>query len=124
MQNIQRTEVVNSGDRFVVSILRSFDLELERVRLAFNSFVCSLLHYCIHCWSLYYKYNIEKLDKMHRRVTKNVPRLRYKPYEERLEEHNLSCLTKHGLRGDLIIILKSLEEVSKCNPFKYHSKLL
>ena len=52
------------------------------------------LEYCVHFWSAYYSKDINKLSRIHRRITKMIPSLRNKPYGERLNELNLLSITK------------------------------
>ncbi len=48
----------------------------------------------------------DKLERVQRRVTKMIPRLRCKPHEERLQELNLFSLSKCRMRDDLIEVFK------------------
>ena len=77
------------------------------------------LEYCVQFWSPYYRKDIEKLEKIQRRVTKMIPRLKNKTYEERLDELNLFSLTKRRIRGDLIEVFKIFKGYSNLNVNKY-----
>ena len=46
------------------------------------------------------------MERIQRKVTKIIPRLRNMPYEERLKELNLFNLFKHRLRGGLIEVFQ------------------
>ena len=46
------------------------------------------------------------LERIYKNITEMIPRLRNKPYEERLKELNLFNLSKRRLRRDLIEVFK------------------
>ena len=52
-------------------------------------------------------------------MTKLIPRLRNKSYEERLNELNLFSLTKWRLRGDLIEVFKIIKGIENMDMEKY-----
>ena len=105
--NNQIIEVVKTANKLVGFIGRTFSFKSEKVILTlFNSLVRPHLEYCVQFWSPYYKKDIDKLEKIQRRVTKMIPRLRNKSYENRLKELNLFPLTKRRIRGDLIEVFK------------------
>ena len=52
-------------------------------------------------------------------MTKLIPRLRNKPYEECLSELNLFNLTKRRLRGDLIEVFKIIKGIENMDMEKY-----
>ena len=86
----------------------------------YDALVKPHLDYCVQCWwSPYYKKDIEKLGGVQRRVTKLTPRLRNKPYEERLSELNLFILTKLRLSGDLIEVFKIIKGIENKDMEKY-----
>ena len=99
----QCSKVVKTANKLVGFIGRTFEHKSEKVILTlYNSLVRPLLEYCIQFWSPYYRKDIDKLERVQRRVTKMIPRLRCKPYEQRLQELNLFSLSKRRMRGDLI----------------------
>ena len=63
--------------------------------------------------------DIDKLEGVQQRVTKLIPRLRNKPYEERLSELNLFSLTKRRLRGNLIEVFKIIKGIENMDMEKY-----
>ena len=122
------TETIKKANKLVGFIGRTFEFKSEKVILAlYNSLVRPHLEYCVQFWSPYYKKDIEKLEKIQRRVTKMIPRLRNKSYEERLEELNLFSLPKRRIRGDLIEVFKIFKGFSNLDANKYftidHSNL-
>ena len=114
------TETVKMANKLVGFIGRTFEFKSEKVILAlYNSLVRPKLEYCVQFWSPYYRKDIEKLEKIQRRVTKMIPRLKNKTYEERLDELNLFSLTKRRIRGDLIEVFKIFKGYSNLNVNKY-----
>ena len=85
----------------------------------YSALVKRQLEYCVQCWSPYYKKVIEKLEGVQRRVTKLIPRLRNKPYEECLSELNLFSLTKRRMRGHLIEVFKVIKGIENMDMEKY-----
>ena len=88
-------------------IKRNFVLtDEEDFRLLFNGFVRRHLEYCVSVWSPYLKKDIECLEKVQRRATKLVKRLRCKPYEDILSLLGITSLEKRRIRGDLIQVFR------------------
>ena len=116
----QCTEVLKTANKLVGFIGRTFEFKSEKVILAlYNSLVRPHLEYCVQFWSPYYRKDIEKLEKVQRRITKMIPRLRNKSYEDRLEELKLFSLTKRRLRGDLIEVFKIMKGFDNLDMNKY-----
>ena len=108
--SLQCSEAIKKANQIVGFIGRSFEFKSEKIILTlYNSLVRPHLEYCVQFWSPYYRKDIDKLERIQRRVTKMIPRLRNKPYEERLKELNLFNLSKRRLRGDLIQVFKILK---------------
>ena len=103
----QCSQVVKTANKLLGFIGRTFEFKSEKVILTlFNALVRPHLEYCVQFWSPYYRKDIEKLERVQRKATKMIPRLRNKTYEERLKELNLFTLSKRRLRGDLIEVFK------------------
>ena len=110
------SDVVKTANKLVGFIGRTFEFKSEKVILTlFNALVRPHLEYCVQFWSPYYRKDIDKLERVQRRVTKMIPRLRNKPYEERLKELNLFSLSSRRMRGDLIEVFKMIRGFSNVN---------
>jgi hypothetical protein len=112
--------VIKKANKLIGFIGRSFEYKSENVILTlYNSLVRPHLEYCVQFWSPYYKKDIDKLERVQRRVTKMIPRLRNMSYEKRLKELNLFSLTKRRIRGDLIQVFKIIKGIDNMAADKY-----
>ena len=116
------SEVVKKANKLVGFFGRVFENKSEKIMLKlYNSLVRPHLEYCVQFWSPYYQKDINKLERVQRRLTKMIPRLRNMPYEERLKSLNLFPLSKRRMRGDLIEVFKMFKGFNNVNVDNYFS---
>ena len=84
--------------------------EKELIIPLYKTIVRPHLEYCIQAWSPYRKKDIDMLERVQRRATKIIQKLRYISYEMRLKECGLTTLETRRLRGDEIEVFKILNE--------------
>ena len=82
--------------------------EKELIMPLYKTLVRSHLEYCIQAWRPYRKKDIGILERVQRRATKMIQKLRNISYEMRLKECGLTTLETRRLRGDQIEVFKIL----------------
>ena len=82
--------------------------EKELIIPLYKTIVRPYLEYCIQAWRPYRKKDIDMLERVQRRATKIIPKLRNISYEMRLKECGLTTLETRRLRGDQIEVFKIL----------------
>ena len=82
--------------------------EKELIIPLYKTIVRPHLEYCIQTWRPYRKKDIDMLERVQRRATKMIPKLRNISYEMRLKECGLTTLETRRLRGDQIEVFKIL----------------
>ena len=95
------------------------------LRTLYCSLVRSNLDYCLVVWSPYRKRNIDKLERVQRRVTKLISKSNH-PYDIRLKKLNLMSLEKRRLLTDVTFLHEVLNgniniEVGKITDFQSHA---
>ena len=82
--------------------------EKELIIPLFKTIVRPHLEYGIQAWRPYRKKDIDVLERVQRRATQLIPKLRNISYEMRLKECGLTTLETRRLRGDQIEVFKIL----------------
>ena len=82
--------------------------EKELIIPLYKTIVRPHLEYCIQAWRPYRKKDIDMLERVQRRATKMIQKLRNISYEMRLKECGLTTLETRILRGDQIEVFKIL----------------
>ena len=82
--------------------------EKELIIPLYKTIVRPHLEYCIQAWRPYCKKDIYMLERVQRRATKIIPKLRNNCYEMRLKGCGLTTLETRRLRGDQIKVFKIL----------------
>ena len=76
--------------------------EKELIIPLYKTIVRPYLEYCIQAWRPYHKTDIDILERVQRRATKIIPKLRNISYEMHLKVCGLTTLETRRLRGDQI----------------------
>jgi hypothetical protein len=99
----QCISAATKASRMLGFIGRCFTVRTEEVIIPlYKSLVRPHLEYAAQFWSPLLKKDIDRLERVQRRMTKMIPRVRSLPYEDRLKALNLYSLEKRRLRGQLI----------------------
>jgi ribonuclease P/MRP protein subunit RPP40 len=111
----------------VMNAVAKASMALSLLRKTFKNWTPSIfkslyrphLEYAAPAWSPYLKKDIQALENVQRRATKQVKQLKNLSYEERLEKLNLPTLEERRTRGDLIQFFKFN---SKINTINWHQE--
>ena len=101
-------------------IKRTFStFEIYSVALLNKTYVRCHMKYCVQAWNLYYRKDIDILEKIQIRATKMVPELSHLLYSDILNRLKLTSLEDRRQRGDLIEAYKIIsgKENVKCAIF-------
>ena len=90
----------------IMASLSSRDQEV--LKLAFCTYVGSILEYCSPVWNPHHKYLIDRVEKIQKRFTKSIPSVAKYPYMERLRHLKLMTLERRRLLADLTFCFKLL----------------
>ncbi len=89
--------------------------EKELIIPLYKTIVRPHLEYCIQAWRPYRRKDIDMLERVQRRATKIIPKLRNLSYEIRLKECGLTRLETRRLRGDQIEVFKIMNGYENIN---------
>ena len=118
----QCSEVAKKANMLVGFIGRSFEYKSRATIIPlYNALVRPIMEYCVQAWCPYYQKDIDKLERVQRRVTKMIPSLRHKQYKDRLKELDLFSLEHRRIRGDLIQVFKIIRGIDNMDCNKYFS---
>ena len=94
---------INMAYRMVGVIKRNFKyLSISSFVLVYKSLVRCHLDYCNSAWTPYGKSDIETSEKVQKKATKILPKIRHLNYSEHLKACNLPTLHYRRIRGDMI----------------------
>ena len=101
--------ITAKANRIVGLIRRNFlYMDKEMCKTLYCTLVRPHLEYAVQSWQLYYRKDIDELEKVQRRMTRLIPELKDLPYEERCKRLGLTTLETRRLRGDMIETYKIL----------------
>ena len=96
------------GNKIIGLIRRNIVYKEKELIPLYKTIVRSHLEYCIQTWRPYRKKYFNMLERVQRRATKIIQKLRNISYEMRLKECDLTTLETRRLRGDKIEVFKIL----------------
>ena len=115
----QISKCTTKANAMLGMIKRTFSVIDEEIFLkTFKVFVRPILEYCQQVWSPYLQKDIDSVEKVQRRATKLVPKLKDLSYEERLKHLKLFSLEERRTRGDMIFLYKMCNDQVDFDPKK------
>jgi hypothetical protein len=106
------TQKVNKANSIMGLIRRTYTfLDEISFRFLFQALVRLNLEYVAAVWSPYTKKDIELIENVQRRATKQVPSLKQLSYTDRLKKLKMSTLKYRRLRGDMIETFKIINGI-------------
>ena len=103
----QVSEKVNKANSMAAVIRRSFqNLNKDIFLPLYKALVRSHLDYASSVWYPYKEYQIEQIEGVQRRATKQLPGMKELTYQERLKILKLPTLKYRRYRGDMIQVFK------------------
>ncbi len=104
--------ITSKASQIMGAIRRTFTaLDNEHMMMLYKSQVRSILEYANPVWSPYKRKDINLVENVQRRATKNLPGMANLSYPERLSKLKLPTLLYRRLRGDMITTYKILHGI-------------
>lgn len=105
--DVQAKYAAAKASRILGQLNRTFKYwTVENFKVIYCAYVRPHLEYAAPVWSPHLKKDIKVLERVQRRATKLVPKLRNLSYQSRLTKLNLTTLEDRRTRGDLIQFFK------------------
>jgi hypothetical protein len=113
----QCDEAFRRANRTIGFVNRNFHCRTKEIIMPiYKAMIRPHIEFAVQLWSPHLRKDIDKLERIQRRITKMIPELRNKSYSERLIELNLTTLEKRRLRGQLIETFKYLQGFNNVEP--------
>ena len=111
--------IVSIANKVLGMIRVSFEyINIPMMYNLYTSLVRPLLEYCVQVWSPYKRKYIILLERVQRRATRMIPKLKNLPYDERLKKMKLPRLYDRRVKGDMIETYKIMSGVEKLDASK------
>ena len=108
----QVDEATKSAKSIIAQIRNSFSyFDADLIRLLYVSLVRPHVEFAVSVWNPYFKKDIEKLESIQHKITRLIPKIKKKSYDERLKIVKLTKLETRRKRGDLIQFYKILNGI-------------
>ena len=109
----QTEESCKTANRVLGFIARNFRYKnKEPILQLYKSLVCPHLEHAVQFWSSPLRQDIDKMEKIQRRATKNIPEIRNHSYHQGIQDLDLISLVQRRLRGQLIEVFKYLNRIT------------
>jgi hypothetical protein len=92
---------------------------IDILRKAFITYVRPIMDYASSVWNPCLWKHINALEKVQRKFSKRIPKLRHLPYDERLAVLNLDTLELRRLKADIILYFKIINNKTPWSPDQY-----
>ena len=119
----QCSKAVLSANKIMGIINRTYSCKSkDNILNLHKSLVRPHLEYCCQAWRPYLQKDVDRIEKVQRRMTKMIPELSQLNYEERLCRTNLLSLEMRRLRADLIEVLKIVKGIENVDQYSFFQR--